>query len=225
MNSQTNAGETFDLYFPAYIHCRKDPQHIYKMASTTPTITDSTIFVDFISLMLYVNQSDGRHIRAWRGKYLKLFQEQPEEPEKPHIIQGTSNIWVVFDKERNPVKAYSAVEDCIKFITNKPYSNQQVYLHYKYRSDSIVYTPGQIEILEDLNHPELLTDEFLAKKTIYVVMQNHFQLASAAYHDLNDCIDYADKFGLKYVAIPYFYRTKKSYDEIHRIRKKRLGMD
>jgi hypothetical protein len=227
LNQKSLEGETFTLYFPAYTRCVSDPEMIYKMASTTPIITDSTVLIYYLALMDYSSFADGTVLRRWREKYVNLFQKQPKAKEAPKEIIGSSNAWVIYDKDQKPVKVYANVGDCMQFINNKPFSNQQVNLIYCYIADTARWEPSMREVQEDYIHPEMLSDKFLAQKTVYVVMQSHFKLALKIYDNKAYCQKYIDGRGdgvPTVLEVPYFYRDKRSYDEIWRIREKRLGI-
>lgn len=129
----------------------------------------------------------------------------------------TSRIYVVFKKDADPVKAYSNDEDYYTFVENKPYFAQEVKLHSQ---DSTAWKPSDKLLIDDVYYPEELPEKFLAKKTVYVVMQKQNNLADAVFTNLEDCKKYADNWQEKYVEVPYFYRNKASYDEVIRLRKK-----
>jgi len=237
INKDVLTGEVFTLYCPVWAHSTQDKEHIYRLASTSPIISDSTVMIDYFILTPNVNRGEGDLLTNWRYKYLSLYQKQPKAPKAPEVRTGTSPAWLIFDRERNLVKIYGAVEDCISFCSTendrKPiagrvmpsYSDQQVNLHYQ-RSDT-AWQPTMRDVMEDYNHPQGLSDKFLAKKTVYVVMQNHFKLALMIYENQDDCREYVDSRGdgkPTVLEVSYFYRVQKSYDEIWRIRKKQLGM-
>ena len=139
---------------------------------------------------------------------------------------GTLPIYLVFSTTTGkPIKAYQEPIDYIHFIgVNKPYREQDINLHYMRIKDTTQWEPNSKMLQDNAYNPEALSDKFLSIDTIYVVMQQHFNLADRAYtfSRLEDCIKYADKFKLEYIKIPYYYRDKRSYDEVYRIKKKRL---
>lgn len=155
----------------------------------------------------------------------------------PGEINATSPAWVIFDRDSNPVKIYAMVEDCINFCSTendrKPipgrvmpmYSNQEINLYYC-RVDT-GWQPTSRDVQEDYNHPQGLSDKFLAKKTVYLVMQSHFKLGLKIYDNKEECQKYVDSRGdgiPTVLEVPYYYRVKKSYDELWRIRAKQLGI-
>ena len=159
----------------------------------------------------------------------------PHAP-SPQPTLGTRPAYVVFDRNLGPVKIYAAVEDCISFCGNANrrataagrvglYSDQQVDIFYHMPEEG--WQPTQRDILEDYNHPQGLADKFLEQKTVYLVMQQHFNLGLRIYADSAACYRYAGSFkrdnGQPAIRkVSYFYRVKKSYDEIWRIREKQL---
>jgi len=128
-----------------------------------------------------------------------------------------TRIYVVLNKDAEPVKAYSNDEDYYTFVENRPYFAQEVKL---YSQDSVVWKPSDKLLIDDVYYPEELPEKFLAKKTVYVVMQKLNNLADAVFTNLEDCKKYADNWQERYVEVPYFYRNKASYDEVIRLRKK-----
>ncbi len=217
--------DTLTLYFPSYAKKLQNKSGKSNLVSTSPAVNENTLFVDYGMLMMNVDKDSRSLINAWSSKYLELLRNQPKESEKPYMITGSLPIWIVFSKQsEQPVKAYAAVEDCIHFINNTPYFDQQINLYYKHMSDSSRWSPNTYEILSDLNMPEPLTDKYLAKKTIYVAMQSNFNLAGKAFETLEECKAYADNYKVKYIEIPLFYRNRMSYDTINQIRKRRLGI-
>jgi len=133
----------------------------------------------------------------------------------------TKPVYVVSDRQHKPVKVYEASEDCIRFCNNKPYSNQQVNLYYRY--DSTAWHPSNAIVVDDRQNPQPLNDAFLAKKTVYMVMQKNFDyLVDRVYFDLTEATKYASNWQEKVIELTYFYRDKKSYDEVYRIKRQRL---
>jgi hypothetical protein len=134
----------------------------------------------------------------------------------------TSPVYVIYNSDGDPVKVYQKAEDYIHFINkNKQYSEQDARLYYQ--EDTTTWQPTSAMLADELQNPDPLTDKFLAKKTIYLVMQSNFYLVDRAYLNLDDGQKYIDNFKLKYIEVPYYYRNKQSYDELYRIKKNRLN--
>ncbi len=76
LNKSVDEDVLFKLYFPAYIYTKEAPELSYKMASTSPTITDSTIFVNFIDLTYYISPNQASLVRSWRYKYFELYKQK-----------------------------------------------------------------------------------------------------------------------------------------------------
>ena len=168
-----------------------------------------------------------------------LAELPPALAELPPALAGglaTRPAYIVFHHNRGPVKIYAATEDCILFCgtanrresdAGRPgiYSDQQVNIYYQTPEDG--WQPGQRDILEDYNRPQGLPDKFLEQKTVYIVMQEHFELGLRIYADSAACYSFAASCARSnwqpvIRKLPYFYRSKKSYDEIWRIRESRL---
>lgn len=162
---------------------------------------------------------------------------QAQDQKVPIVRTGTSPAFVIFDRAGKLIKVYGAVEDCIEFCSTennrKPipgrvmpyYSNQEVNLHYQYVDT--IWHPTNRDIMEDYNRPEFLKDKFLDQKTVFVVMQSSFNLVLKIYDTKERCQAYIDSRGdgiPRVIEATYYYRTKKSYDEMWRIREKRLGI-
>lgn len=144
-------------------------------------------------------------------------------------ITGTRALYIVYNMKDKPLKAYQMPEDCYKYCyahVEEGRKNQQVNLHYGYASDSVFWMPSKQQNIDDYLQPEGLTDKWLERDSVYVVMKEHFPLADRAYtrFRLADCRKYADNFGLKVIKLPYYKRNKRSYDRIAQIKRKRLGI-
>ncbi|MDR0364152.1 MAG: hypothetical protein LBH92_03940 [Bacteroidales bacterium] len=138
--------------------------------------------------------------------------------------RGTSNAYVIFDKAGTPVKIYADAMDAIHFCSNQPYSNQQINLYYFKIQDTALWEPNSKMSQDNVWNPEPLTDKFLAVDTVYLVMQKNFNLADRAYTftRLEEFTKYVENHNPEYLKIPYYYRDKRSFDEVYRIKKQRL---
>lgn len=137
---------------------------------------------------------------------------------------GTSNAYVIFDKESRPVKVYADAADAIHFCNNQPYSNQQINLYYFKAQDTTLWEPNSKMSQDNIWNPEPLKDGFLAVDTVYLVMQSNFKLADRAYTPgrLDACQKYAETHNAEIIKIPYFWRDESSFEEVYRIKEKRL---
>lgn len=149
--------------------------------------------------------------------------------QKTDTIKATSHAWIVYDMKGKPLKVYQTSEDCTGYCFDhekEGRKNQQINLFYGYKSDSVMWKPNRAAIQEDYLHPESLNDKYLSVDTIYIVMQEHFPIADRAYEKIRlaDCYKYATNHELRVIKLPYLYRTKRSYEQIMAIKKKRLGI-
>lgn len=141
------------------------------------------------------------------------------------IRQGSSkSVYVVFNKQSQPVKVYDKVEDVIRFTDSAPYSYQDVRLQFDAEKDAKYWqleaTGSQIK---DLADPVPLTDAQLATDSVFIVMQLSLPLADKVFTKgrKTDCEEYAENFRAKVIKAPFYYRDEKSAKAIKTDRAKR----
>jgi len=138
----------------------------------------------------------------------------------------TKPVWIVFDKSKHPLKVYQEPIDCFAWMNNhNECSYQSVNLYYRESNDTTIWHPSNLMITDCTYHPIALSDKFLTRDTVYVIMQNSKETAHIAdrvYQYTEDGQNYIDNFKLKFIKVPYLLRDKKSYDEIYRIKRKKL---
>lgn len=137
---------------------------------------------------------------------------------------GNKKIQILYENGK-PVKAYAEVEDCITFMfSNTQYTSQDVTYYYNYGEDCDVYQPTLQESLQNSAMPTPVSDKYLKSLPIYVLMQSHFKLAQSAYNVKAECVKKAENHDVDYFEVPLMYRTRESYDELKRIRKRQQGL-
>ena len=139
----------------------------------------------------------------------------------------TKPVWIVFDKIHQPLKVYQEPIDCFKWMdAHNECSYQSVNLYYRENNDTTTWHPSNLMITDCTYHPVSLSDKFLSRDTVYVIMQNRPEtahIANRVYQYTEDGQRYVDNFKLKFIKVPYLWRDKKSYDEIYRIKRKKLS--
>lgn len=141
----------------------------------------------------------------------------------PPTITGTSRCFVVFNQPTGkPVKVYQMVEDCINFVYNQPYYYQDKELYY--RLDTTRWQVPNAWAIEDLRQPTPLADKYLATKDVYVALDTAINVVIKVFDTEEDGKVYVKKFPMPLITLPYYHRTAKSYEQIHLIQKKRLGI-
>ncbi len=137
---------------------------------------------------------------------------------------GSKSVYVVFNKQSQPIKVYDKPEDVIRFTDNAPYSYQDVRLQFDKEKDAKYWhletTASQVK---DLADPVPLTDAQLATDSVFIVMQSTLPLADKVFTNgrKTDCDEYADNFRAKVVKVPFYYRDEKSAEAIERDRARR----
>lgn len=126
---------------------------------------------------------------------------------------GNKSVYVVFNKQSQPVKVYDKVEDVIRFTDNQPYSYQDVRLQFDTEKDAKYWQleTTQTQVM-DLIDPVPLTDAQLATDSVFIVMQSSLPLAEKVFTRGRkaDCDAYAENFGAKVIKVPFYYRDEKS---------------
>lgn len=134
-------------------------------------------------------------------------------------------ICVVFDKNHKPIKAYQEPIDCYKWMNTHNEQSFQENVNMYYPEDTVSWKPSNAVRQDDVYDPTGLTDNFLRRDTIYLIMQNSKELshiADRAYKFKIDGQKYVDNFKLAFIPIPYYCRDKRSYDEIYRQKRAKL---
>lgn len=137
---------------------------------------------------------------------------------------ASKSVYVVFNKQSQPIKVYDKVEDVIRFADNAPYSYQDVRLQFDKERDSQYWQleTTQTQVM-DLSDPVPLKDIHLATDSVYIVMQASLPLADKVFTKglKIDCDEYAENFRAKVVKVPFLYRDEKSVKAIKANRAKR----
>lgn len=134
------------------------------------------------------------------------------------------SVYVVFNKQSQPVKVYDKVEDVIRFTDNAPYSHQDVHLQFDKEKDAKYWQLENTQTqVKDLTDPVPLTDAQLAVDSVYIVMQSSLQLADKVFTKGSkiDCDEYAENFRAKVIKVPFLYRDEKSVKAVKANRAKR----
>ena len=137
---------------------------------------------------------------------------------------GGKSVYVIFNKQSQPVKVYDKSGDVIRFLDNKPFTYQDVRLQFDKEKDAKYWqfetTQTQVK---DLADPVPLTDTHLAIDSVYIVMQPSLLLVDKVFTKSRkiDCDEYAKNFLPKVIKVPFYYRDEKSVRAIKADRAKR----
>lgn len=130
---------------------------------------------------------------------------------------NTKRIFVVFQKDGNPVKAYSNAIDYYTFINNKPFWTQDVNLYFPV--DSVMWSPGTKNAIDDVYYPVELPEKYLSKTRLLAVMQKENNLVDRVFTDSIKGRQYAIFRKARTFYLPYFYRDSIGYKEVLKLRK------
>lgn len=137
---------------------------------------------------------------------------------------ANKTVYVVFNKQDQPIKVYDKPEDCIRFIDNAPYRSQDVRLQFDKEKDAKYWQLETTQTqVKDLADPVPLRDAQLATDNVFIVMQSSLQLADKVFTKGRkiDCDEYAENFRAKVIKVPFYYRDEKSAKVIKANRAKR----
>ena len=137
---------------------------------------------------------------------------------------GSKSVYVVFNKQDQPIKVYDKPEDCIRFIDNAPYRSQDVRLQFDTEKDAKYWQLETTQTqVKDLADPVPLKDTQLATDSVFIVMQSSLPLADKVFTKgrKTDCEEYAENFRATVISVPFYYRDENSVKAVKADRARR----